>query len=148
MDRWIESPSAEAIIQRLLPYKTVFVTLGRAEETPFWRDAARRYVMRAREAVPARHPRHVSYESGTGPFDVEGERALFRRLGIEALVTRNDGRRGAVPKILAARGLGLPVFMLARPPIQGPFVTCPRRAARWALLPRQAAKISGKPPSV
>jgi precorrin-6A/cobalt-precorrin-6A reductase len=50
-----------------------------------------------------------------GPFTLEGDRELMRSRGIELLVARNSGGAGARAKIDAARELGLPVIMIARP---------------------------------
>jgi precorrin-6A/cobalt-precorrin-6A reductase len=52
------------------------------------------------------------------PFAVEDEVALMRREAISALVTKNSGGP-ADAKLAAARLLGLPVVMIARPPKPG-----------------------------
>ncbi|GGE28733.1 precorrin-6A reductase [Primorskyibacter flagellatus] len=57
-----------------------------------------------------------SWLTGRGPFDLASETALFRRLGITWIVTKNAGGQGARPKLDAARALGLDVAMIARPP--------------------------------
>ena len=59
----------------------------------------------------------ASFEVVTGRpgSTAEKETALFERFGIDALVSRNSGGRGAYAKIEAARGLRLPVVMIARP---------------------------------
>lgn len=50
------------------------------------------------------------------PFSENNERALFQELGITRLVTKNAGGRAGETKLEAARALGLPVAMIARPP--------------------------------
>ena len=50
-----------------------------------------------------------------GPFTLDGDRELMRARGIQWLVARNSGGAGARAKIDAARELGLPVIMIARP---------------------------------
>jgi len=52
---------------------------------------------------------------GRGPFDEVAERQLMAAHGIDLVITRNSGGEGAVAKLAAARALGLPVIMLARP---------------------------------
>jgi precorrin-6A/cobalt-precorrin-6A reductase len=47
---------------------------------------------------------------------MRGEAALFRKLGIDWLVTKNAGGQASRAKLDAARHLGLPVAMIARPP--------------------------------
>lgn len=134
-DLWIESPNAAAIVARLGPVRRVFATLGRDASGPFEADATRRYVMRLKAApASARPPPHISYLVESGPFDVAGEIALFQRLGVEALVARNDGGRGARPKILAARALGLPVYLTSRPTPDAPATHSARAAAAWAAM--------------
>ena len=50
-----------------------------------------------------------------GPFTFAYDLALMRSRGIEWVVARNAGGTGARAKIDAARELGLPVVMIARP---------------------------------
>ena len=52
---------------------------------------------------------------GRGPFDEADERTLMVDHRIDLLVTRNSGGAGAAAKLKAARDLGLPVIMVARP---------------------------------
>jgi precorrin-6A/cobalt-precorrin-6A reductase len=50
-----------------------------------------------------------------GPFDLDGEVSLLSARGIDVLVSRNAGGAATVAKLIAARRLGIPVAMLARP---------------------------------
>jgi precorrin-6A/cobalt-precorrin-6A reductase len=50
-----------------------------------------------------------------GPFEAEGERQLFEREQVEVIVSKNAGTAATYAKIEAARALGLPVVMVARP---------------------------------
>ncbi len=52
-----------------------------------------------------------------GPFDVAGDTALLQKHGIEVIVAKNAGGKGAVAKIAAARALGLAIVMIDRPQI-------------------------------
>src|SRR3546814_14383256 len=56
---------------------------------------------------------------GRGPFEMNGERALFLLHGIQALVTRNSGGEATYAKIAVARELALPEVMIERPPHDG-----------------------------
>ena len=49
------------------------------------------------------------------PFDEAAERALMERERVEVVVTKNSGGAATYPKIAAARALGLPVIVVARP---------------------------------
>ena len=68
-----------------------------------------------------------------GPFDVGRERDLMRSEAIEVVVTKNSGGQATYPKIAAARALGLPVVMVARPemPDGVPNVPTPEEALIW-----------------
>lgn len=50
-----------------------------------------------------------------GPFTIEGERALFDRLDIDVVVSKNSGGSATEAKLAVARERGIPVIMLARP---------------------------------
>lgn len=52
---------------------------------------------------------------GDPPFDAAQETALFRDLGVDLLICRNLGGRPSRPKLDAAKALGLPVILIARP---------------------------------
>lgn len=133
-DHWREAPSALAMIERLGEAQRVFVTLGRSYAAAFRARPCRRYFFRVRGGASGSDG-PITYVAGDGPYSVESEIALFRRLGVDALATRNDGARGARPKLLAARELRLPVYLLSRPAPAALALTTssPRRAARWAV---------------
>ena len=50
-----------------------------------------------------------------GPFDREAELRLLTDERIEVMVSKNSGGDATYAKIEAARALGLPVVMIARP---------------------------------
>ena len=58
---------------------------------------------------------HAQVIVARGPFDVAGDTALMRAHGTEVVVAKNAGGTGAQAKLLAARRLGLPVILIARP---------------------------------
>ncbi|MDP7549396.1 MAG: cobalt-precorrin-6A reductase [Alphaproteobacteria bacterium] len=55
------------------------------------------------------------YVFARGPFDLAGELALLREHRISAVISKNAGSAATYAKIAAARELGLPVIMIARP---------------------------------
>ena len=116
-DDWRMADSPEAARAALAPnWRRVLLTLGRDRLGPFENDPDRVYLVRVRGEPAAAPPlRHVEVLGDSGPFTAEGEAALFRARGLDALVTRNDGGEGAFPKIAAARRLRLPVVMVRRP---------------------------------
>ena len=67
-----------------------------------------------------------------GPYQRESERALMRDHEIDVLVTKNSGGPLTEGKLDAARGLGIPVVMVARPPAAAAeSVTEVSDAVRW-----------------
>ena len=50
-----------------------------------------------------------------GPFTEAADRALLETHRIEIIVAKNSGGEATYAKIAAARALGIPVIMLARP---------------------------------
>ena len=116
-DRWVGVPdmAAAALALRDLG-DTVFLTIGRQEVAAFEATPDKRYLIRAvdpPEPLPAL-PR-MSLILDRGPFTVEGELALMRGQGVEAIVSKNSGGRATDAKLEAARALGLPVVMVERP---------------------------------
>lgn len=52
-----------------------------------------------------------------GPFNLADERALFAAGQFDVLISKNSGSSATAPKLQVARELGLPVLLLARPPL-------------------------------
>jgi precorrin-6A/cobalt-precorrin-6A reductase len=58
---------------------------------------------------------------------------LFSQLGIAWIVVKNAGGAASATKLTAARELGLPVLMIARPPMpDAPRVSSAQDALIWA----------------
>ena len=116
-DRWIGVPDMAAAAEALRPLgDNIFLTIGRQEVAAFEATPDKRYLIRAvdpPEPLPAL-PR-MSLILDRGPFTVEGELALMRGQGVEAIVSKNSGGRATDAKLEAARALGLPVVMVERP---------------------------------
>lgn len=67
-----------------------------------------------------------------GPFSVEGETKLMRSRRVDLLVTKNSGGSATAAKLVAARLLEIPVFMVARPPSPpGPEAATVEAALAW-----------------
>jgi precorrin-6A/cobalt-precorrin-6A reductase len=116
-DRWTEVVDMQGAAQALgaLP-RRAFLALGRNELAPFAAAPQHFYLIRSVDPVepPLAVPRAV-YLTGRGPFDGADERALLAQHHIDVIVAKNSGGAATYGKIAAARGLGLPVIMLARP---------------------------------
>ena len=116
---WIPMPGEEvadmpAAFQALGPVpKRVFLTVGKQELAPF--GPPHRYLVRSVDA-PAVPPPGAVVITARGPFTEADERALLLEHRIDAVVTKNSGGSATVAKLAAARGLGVRVVMVARPP--------------------------------
>jgi len=131
-DRWIEVSDLRSAVAALdaLGAHRVMLTVGR-QSTWAFADHRAWFLVRAieaPEALPERHRLHLA----RGPFDVEAERALMREHRIDAVVTKNAGGSATEAKLVAARELGIPVVMVARP-AQPPVTVVPGvdQAVAW-----------------
>ncbi len=116
-DTWISVPDTEAAA-RALPglAKRVFLAVGRGELEAFVGLTDIWFLVRTVDPPGDRLPlQHYEVVLGRGPFEPNGERALFLLHGIQALVTKNSGGEATYAKIAVARELGLPVVMIERP---------------------------------
>lgn len=118
-DRWHRVASAAQARDALDPsWERVFLCLSAQDRIAFSGDAHRHYLVRSRRNDPAgERLDHFDLVSKDGPYQADGEAALMRHHGIDVLVTRDAGGRGAYPKIEAARAIGLPVILLDRPTV-------------------------------
>lgn len=113
-DDWREVANWAGLIEALKPFHRPLFTLGREplqhlDEIPpeqFW-------TLRALEACPGNERCEVI--GARGPFQLDDERALFARRGIDVLVSKNSGSVATEPKLEVARELGVPVLILQRP---------------------------------
>jgi precorrin-6A/cobalt-precorrin-6A reductase len=116
-DDWLQVATAEAAADALGPEpRRVFLTLGRLELSAFANAAHHHYI--ARTIDPPGNialPSDLRLLVGRGPFDREAETALLEREKIDVIVSKNSGGPATYGKIEAARQLGIPVVMIARP---------------------------------
>jgi len=116
-DDWIEVADIDAAVAALPEQRArVFLAIGRQHIAPFAARPQHAYTLRFVDAPEGALPlRDAEVIVSRGPFTLEGDRELMRSRGIDRLVARNSGGLGARAKIDAARELGLPVIMIARP---------------------------------
>lgn len=116
-DRWTEVPDLPAAAASLgdAP-RRVLLAIGRQEVAAFRAAPQHRYLVRSIEPVdPAASPPGAETHLARGPFAEADERAFLAVRGIEVVVAKNSGGDATYGKIAAARALGLPVVMVARP---------------------------------
>jgi precorrin-6A/cobalt-precorrin-6A reductase len=133
-DQWHSVPSADAAAIALgeTP-RRVFLGLGRQELPAFASAPQHRYVARVIEPPEASHlPPHLVLLQARGPFDRDAEIELLTAEKIDVVVSKNSGGDATYAKIEAARALGLPVVMIARPDKPaGHAVASPEEAVAW-----------------
>ena len=133
-DRWTGVADVTAAAAALSgPPARVFLAVGRQSLGTFAAQPQHHYLLRLVDppATPPPLPRHDVVVS-RGPFTAEGDAALMREHGTQLLVCKNSGGGGARAKLDAARALGLPVLMIARPaPPRRDEVATPEAALAW-----------------
>ncbi len=120
-DNWRGFPSLDSLVAALGDRaRRILVTIGRQEAGAFQAAPQHEYWFRSIEPVspPLDLPR-AAYLLERGPFTLADEIALMRRHGIDLLVSKNSGGDATRAKLDAARALGLPVWMVDRPPPSG-----------------------------
>lgn len=115
-DNWIEVADMAASAAALgHEPRRVFLTIGRLQIGAFAAAPQHFYLIRTIEQMlPPNLPRHRVI-LGRGPFTFEAEEKLLREETIDVVVTKNSGGEAAFAKIRAARRLGVPVIIVARP---------------------------------
>jgi precorrin-6A/cobalt-precorrin-6A reductase len=116
-DNWTDVADINAAVAALPEKRTrVFLAIGRQHIAPFAAKPQHAYTLRFVDAPDAALTlADAEVIVSRGPFTIDGDRELMRARSIEFLVARNSGGAGARAKIDAARKLGLPVIMIARP---------------------------------
>ncbi len=134
-DRWTGAADMAQAARALgaVP-RRVLLTIGQKDLAAFqaapWHD----YVVRSVDPPDAASlPPRAEVIAARGPFRLEEELDLLRRLGVSALVTKNSGGTATAAKLAAARALGLEVVMVQRPAMPGQVATVEDAAGalRW-----------------
>ncbi len=116
-DDWTEVGDVDAAVRALPAARTrIFLAIGRQNIGAFATAPQHHYVLRIVDEPdgPLPLPDCAAIVS-RGPFTRDGDAAMMRERGIELVVSKNAGGNIARAKIDAARELGLPVIMIARP---------------------------------
>ena len=114
-DHWIWVPNITGAVAALPSGARVLLTIGRKEIAPFLERSDMAGVARMIEKPPLELPPNWHLILARPPFCIEDERNLMANHRISHLVTKNAGGAQTEAKLLAARGLGLPVIMISRP---------------------------------
>lgn len=117
-DDWTEVSDMTEAAGTLGPLpRRVLLTIGQRDLAAFadapWHD----YLVRSVDLPDsASLPPSARFIAARGPFDEADERRLLRDERIAVIVTKNSGGSATQAKLAAARALGVPVVMVARPP--------------------------------
>jgi precorrin-6A/cobalt-precorrin-6A reductase len=116
-DGWLAVPDMAAAARALGDQpKRVLLTIGRQELAAFGSAPHHGYVARMiEEPEPDHRLAELKLVRARGPFALADEIDLMRREAIETVVAKNAGGAATEAKLAAARTLGLPVVMVARP---------------------------------
>lgn len=122
-DHWQIFKSWETLLPLLVDKQSVFFTAGQLDEaTILTLDALLKGKKQRQLLRTAVKPKVTMLESmdwikAIGPFEYQQELELMKAYKVDVLVSKNSGGDSTDAKLYAARELGIPVFMLARPPI-------------------------------
>lgn len=142
-DGWQLVPNTEAAADALgTPPRRVFLSLGRQELHVFARAPQHHYLARVIEAPPHEElPPDITLVQARGPFDLTAETTLLHDEKIEIVVSKNAGGDATYAKIAAARALGVPVIMIARPnKPAGHVVASAEEAVEWLAHARRSLR--------
>jgi precorrin-6A/cobalt-precorrin-6A reductase len=131
-DRWCNVPDMAAAAAALGEQpRRVFSSVGRLEVEAFHAAPQHDYLLRAVDDFESGLP-HARVLAQRGPFELDDERALLASERIDILVSKNAGTPATYAKLAAARELGLPVVMVARPVLPVvPTVATAESALHW-----------------
>lgn len=115
-DQWHDMASIQEAARSVPRQARVFTNTGWPTLPEYVDFRGQSLFMRQTQNVekPVPYP-FVRFITGAPPFTQFQEEALFSDLEITHLICRNVGGAASMSKLLAARAMGLPVYMIARP---------------------------------
>jgi precorrin-6A/cobalt-precorrin-6A reductase len=134
-DRWhrARDPGAAAELVEGLG-KRIFLTIGRQGLSAFAHLSEHWFLARCVDPPSPPAPPALMVLLGRGPYTLAGELELMRQHAVDVLVTKDSGGELTKAKLTAARQLGLPVVVVARPPVpEVPRVPTVFAAASWTM---------------
>lgn len=115
-DDWTEIASEEDAAALIPKGSAVFLGTGRQTLDRFSGLVGCRVICRQIDPPTAPFPfEGGEFLIGRPPFPVAREKSIFTQLGIDWIVMKNAGGDASATKLTAARELGIPVLMIARP---------------------------------
>jgi precorrin-6A/cobalt-precorrin-6A reductase len=115
-DQWTQIYAEQEAASHIKKGATVFLGTGRQTLARFANLAGCTVICRQIDPPTQPFPfEGGQFLVGRPPFSVKDEVALFAKLGVDWLVVKNAGGAPSRAKLTAARKLGIPVLMMARP---------------------------------
>lgn len=114
-DRWILAEDIVSAAEAIPNAARALVTVGRQEVAQFFARKDVIVIARMIEPPEVSVPGNCEIILARPPFAEKDEKELMATKRIDVLVTKNSGGDATVAKISAARELGLPVIVVARP---------------------------------
>jgi precorrin-6A/cobalt-precorrin-6A reductase len=115
-DNWTMIDDESDAAHYVQPGQTAFLATGRQTLLRFSNLSHAQLICRQIDPPDGPFPfENGRFEVGRPPFSVAHERALFARLGVDWLVTKNAGGEAPRSKLIAAKEMNLPVLMINRP---------------------------------
>lgn len=128
--RWVASLAEAAALLSSIGER-VFLTTGRQGLAAF-AGSDRWFLVRCVDPPEPPLPARMRLLLSRGPYDLDGELAVMREHRIDTLVTKDSGGDQTSAKLVAARGLRLPVVVVRRPdPPDVPIVATVGEALSW-----------------
>ncbi|MCV6596031.1 MAG: cobalt-precorrin-6A reductase [Mangrovicoccus sp.] len=118
-DHWIIVPSPAMAVKFIPPGAVVFLATGGQSVGEYAGLDHATVLIRVIDVPEGDFPfTRGKFLQGRPPYDAEAETALFLREAVTHLICKNAGGAAGQAKLMAARALGVPVVMIARP--EGP----------------------------
>jgi precorrin-6A/cobalt-precorrin-6A reductase len=116
VDNWIHVADNAGALAALpnMPAR-VFLAIGKQGLDDFAAATQHHFLLRLVDRPEIKPLPNCTVVIAKGPFDVVSDTALLQKHAITHVIAKNAGGKGASAKLAAARALGLPVIMIARP---------------------------------
>jgi len=122
-DDWQMFESWQALLLAIKGKKSVFFSVGQLPVNTinvlnqYAKDGQKQLLRTAVDSTVSL-PGDMKFIKGIGPFDQQSEMDLLVKNSVDCLVSKNSGGTSTQQKIVAARELGVPVYMLQRPMLE------------------------------
>lgn len=115
-DNWQYVADVTEAVAALNERQNIFVALGRNELLPFLQKPNQNYTFRSVDEIDeSLKIKGANYIIDKGPFKLEKERELLKKLNIQTIICKNSGTLATYDKIIVAREMGIKVIMIERP---------------------------------